>query len=72
MRSRDASARIETMEFDADDFVLCEHGHDPGDCRHCDAIEADVFEPVERLRVYLAAHPELVDAPEPLQGVPLN
>ena len=72
MRVRESCARISVMEFDADDFVLCEHGHDPGDCRYCDAMDVDVFEPVERLRLYLAAHPELVDAPDRLQGVPLS
>jgi hypothetical protein len=60
------------MEFDTDDFVLCEHGHDPADCRYCEAVDVDVFEPVARLRAYLDAHPELVDAPDRLQGVPLS
>jgi hypothetical protein len=63
MRPAIAPVRIVGMEQDPDQ---------PGECGVGDDVPADADEPVERLREYLAAQSELVDAAELLRGVPLS
>ena len=62
----------ERVELDHDAFLLCEHRYEPADCPVCDRVSADADEPIQRLRNYLAGHPELDDAAGPLQGLPLT
>jgi hypothetical protein len=63
---------METMEIDRNAGDVCEHGYERGACSTCDDASAEVYEPVQRLRDYLAAHPELDDDAGLLQGVPLS
>jgi hypothetical protein len=60
------------MAIECDASALCEHGYEPGVCSLCDEATADLYEPVQRLRDYLAVHPELDAEPGLLQGVPLS
>jgi hypothetical protein len=62
-----------TMQLDLDAFILCEHRYEPGDCPVCDRVAADADEPIQRLRAYLAAHPDLIEASDDqLLSVPLS
>ena len=69
MRVRSASGRMSGMGLDRD---VCEHGYERGACGICDEETAEVYEPVQRLRDFLDAHPELDADAGLLQGVPLS